>query len=65
MLDALSVVQSEYPDMVVNTRSARGTGSRPNEDYVLRWETLDRNRDRPREKTPPPTPLSLYVLSKR
>lgn len=64
-LDALSAVQSEYPGMVVNTRSARGTGSRPNEDYVLRWETLDRNRDRPREETPPPTPLSLYVLNKR
>ena len=51
--------------MVVNTRSARGTGSRPNEDYVLRWETLDRHRDRPRDETPPPTPLSLYVLNKR
>ena len=60
--DELWTVQSEYPGMVVNTKNARGAGNRSDEDYVLRWETLDRNRDRPREEVPPANPLSLYVL---
>jgi hypothetical protein len=30
--------------------------------WVLRWETLSRNRDKPREFTPPPTELRLYEL---
>jgi hypothetical protein len=30
--------------------------------WVLRWETLPRNRDQPRAKTPPPAALRLYEV---
>jgi hypothetical protein len=42
----------------VQTVAARHQGRR----YVLRWETLPRNRDRPRDSAPPPTELRLYEL---
>jgi hypothetical protein len=29
---------------------------------MLRWETLGRNRDRPRDAAPPPTELRLYEM---
>ncbi len=63
--DELEQVTSHYPGMTVNLRGARGSGTRPGERYVLRWETLDRNRDRPRKKIPPPTDLRLYILQKK
>jgi hypothetical protein len=48
--------QSGTPGMEVQTVSVRSGGRR----WVLRWETLGRNRDRPREQAPPPTELRLY-----
>jgi hypothetical protein len=30
--------------------------------YVLRWETLPRNRDQPRAEAPPPSELWLYEV---
>ncbi len=63
--DELEQVTSGYPGMTVNLSGARGKGIRPEEQYVLRWETLDRNRDRPREKIPPPSELRLYILRKK
>ncbi len=42
----------------VQTVVARDQGRR----YVLRWETLPRNRDLPRDSAPPPTELRLYEL---
>ena len=63
--DELEGVTSNYPGMIVNTRGARGSGTRPGERYLLRWETLDRNRDRPREEAPPPSELRLYTLVKK
>jgi hypothetical protein len=32
--------------------------------YLLRWETLDSNRDMPRDPAPPPTPLRVYGFVK-
>jgi hypothetical protein len=29
---------------------------------MLRWESLPRNRDRPRESAPPPSELRLFEL---
>lgn len=49
-------VQSSYPEMEVQTVERRSGGRR----WVLRWETLPRNRDRPRDAVPPPTELRLY-----
>ena len=51
-------VQSDYPGMQVQTLVSQGGGRR----WVLRWETLGRNRDRPREVSPPPSELRLYEL---
>jgi len=50
--------QSSYPGMEVQTLLSSGAGRR----WVLRWETLGRNRDRPREVSPPPSELRLYEL---
>jgi hypothetical protein len=44
--------------MEVQTAVARADGRR----WVLRWETLPRNRDLPRESVPPPSELRLYEL---
>jgi hypothetical protein len=42
----------------VQTVVSRDHGRR----YVLRWETLPRNRDLPRDSAPPPAELRLYEL---
>ena len=60
--DDLQKVMSDYPGMVVNIKDAKGSGARKGERYLLRWETLDRNRDQPREEIPPPNELWLYIL---
>ncbi len=46
------------PGMEVQTLTSRGGEKR----WVLRWETLPRNRDKPREVAPAPTELRLYAL---
>lgn len=51
-------VRAATPGMEVQTVSVRRDGRL----WVLRWETLGRNRDRPRESVPPPTELRLYNL---
>lgn len=55
---ALAAPSSGLPGMEVQTAVSRAEGRR----WVLRWETLSRNRDRPREKAPPPVELRLYEL---
>ena len=52
-------VQSDYPSMEVQMVSAQAADRR----WLLRWETLGRNRDKPRTVIPPPTELRLYELS--
>jgi hypothetical protein len=46
--------------MQVHVRNDSGTSGEPGVRYVLRWETLGPNRDRPREK-PWPEPSMLQV----
>ena len=55
---ALTAPSSGLPGIAVQTAVSRAEGRR----WVLRWETLPRNRDRPREKSPPPAELRLYEL---
>lgn len=50
--------QSTVPGMEVQSVISRADGRR----WVLRWETLGRNRDKPRDVAPPPTELRLYEL---
>jgi hypothetical protein len=52
------LLRAATPGMEVQTVVARANGRR----WVLRWETLPRNRDLPREAAPPPTELRLYEL---
>ncbi|HOP77543.1 MAG TPA: BNR repeat-containing protein [Thermogutta sp.] len=60
----LAELESDFPGMEV--RFARDAGKPPaGEEYVLRWETLAANRDRPRAgPLPPPTTLRLYRLQR-
>ncbi len=51
-------VRSDYPGMEVQAIGSSAEGRR----WVLRWETLGRNRDLPRTAAPPPTELWLYEL---
>jgi hypothetical protein len=44
--------------MEVQSTATRADGRR----WVLRWETLPRNRDLPRDEVPPPTELRVYEL---
>lgn len=55
---SLARVVSTYPGLEVQTAVSRHAGRR----WVLRWETLPRNRDLPRSEAPPATALKLYEL---
>lgn len=56
----LDTVESATPGMVVRWQSDSGAGPDPDIVYMLRWETLESNRDEPRDTIPPPTQLKLY-----
>lgn len=58
-------LKSDFPGLQVRTKSDLGKSPEPGTRYLLRWETLGRNRDRPHD---PPLPgsstLMLYKLEK-
>ena len=57
--------ESDFPGMRVRFASDLGTAETPDIRYVLRWETLGPNRDKPREPPlPPPSMLRLYRIRK-
>ncbi|NKB70038.1 MAG: hypothetical protein GKR89_23445 [Candidatus Latescibacteria bacterium] len=62
----LSQAKLDYPGMAVRTASGRVTNEAGVEGgvdrYLLRWETLGANRDRPRDEIPPPSQLWLHGL---
>ncbi|CAN5914207.1 hypothetical protein BH24BAC1_BH24BAC1_25030 [soil metagenome] len=54
-----------FPGLQVNLQEDTGSAPDQNARYVLRWETLGRNRDRPREgPLPEPGLLRVYKLVK-
>lgn len=56
-------LESEAPGMAVRTQQDLGDSPHAGTKYMLKWETLGRNRDRPREGDPPaPSMLRLYKL---
>jgi hypothetical protein len=55
---SLRRIQSPTPGMEVQILQSSAGPRR----WVLRWETLGRNRDKPRDFIPPPTELRLYEL---
>jgi hypothetical protein len=62
----LARVESTYPGMQVRSMVGRGQGHNPELSYILRWETLCSNRDRPRPtcgwSAPPPSELRVYAV---
>lgn len=58
--DEQLVVAGNFPGLEVRTGGDIGQAPEKDVRYVLKWETLNRNRDRPREK-PWPEPSRLYV----
>ncbi len=59
----LGRLESRFPGMQVNWAHDLGDGGAPGVSYVLRWETLGVNRDRPRTgPLPEPGMLRLYGI---
>ncbi len=57
--------EGEFPGLKVRTSGDIGESNDKNIRYLLKWETLERNRDRPRpEPWPEPSQLYLYKLKK-
>ncbi len=54
--------ESEWPGMGVRWAHDKGSAPESGVRYVLRWETLGSNRDRERDKAPPPSMLRVYRL---
>jgi len=60
---SLARLESRLPGMIVRWCNDSGAGDPSGGRYVLRWETLGPNRDRPRDVEPPASMLRLYQLS--
>ena len=59
----LKKLESDFPGMRVLLQGDSGRSDEPGVRYVIRWETLPPNRDRPREGSlPEPSMLRLYKL---
>jgi hypothetical protein len=59
------IIEGTFPGLGVRTKVDLGKSQSENTRYLLKWETLGRNRDRPRKKPwPPPSQLYLYKLKK-
>lgn len=58
---SLATPESSAPGLEVQTISERAAGRL----WVLRWETLPRNRDLPRDRVPPPSRLRVIELPDR
>ena len=52
--------ESTTDGMIVRWQGDTGSGPDPALSYFLRWETLESNRDMPRDVIPAPTKLKLY-----
>ena len=58
-------IEGTFPGLEVRTTGDLGNTEDENVRYVLKWETIDRNRDRPREKPwPESSQMYLYKLKK-
>ena len=59
----LGKLQGTFPGLTVKWAEDSGTGDQPDQRYILRWETLNANRDRPRQgPLPPSSMLRLYEI---
>ena len=63
--EVIAEVQSDFPGMRIKWASDSGRFVEPTSRYVLRWETLGSNRDRPREGSlPDNSELVLYKIER-
>ncbi len=60
--EELMVMEDQTGLMQINWKKDAGKSGDSNLEYVLRWETMPANRDRPLEDVPGPTNLKLYGL---
>lgn len=59
----VTALRSSFPGMGVQIRGDLGSSGSADEKYVLRWEALPTNHDRPRNPPyPDPSPLQVYLL---
>ena len=58
-------IEGTFPGLQVRTTQDLGGVQEGNVRYVLKWETINRNRDKPRDKPwPQPSQLYLYKLER-
>jgi len=61
--EAITRLESDHPGMGVRTTGDLGQSGEQGVRYILRWETLPSNRDRPRPgELPPASRLRVYKL---
>ena len=59
----LGKIEGKFEGLKVKITGDSGISDKPDQRYILRWETLDANRDRPREgPLPEPSMLRLYAI---
>ena len=57
-------LEGDFPELTIQSSNDIGESPDPKIRYLLKWETLNRNRDKPREKPwPGPSTLYLYELT--
>ena len=58
-------IEGTFPGLEVQTYEDLGKDADENVRYILKWETINHNRDNPRDKPwPEPSQLYLYKLKK-
>lgn len=63
-VSGLGGVEGSFPGLRVQTKGDDGQSAQPGIRHQLRWETLEPNRDRPREgPLPPPSMLRLITIA--
>jgi hypothetical protein len=62
-LNASLKVEGDFPGLLIQTTEDIGVSEKEGNGYILKWETIKRNRDRAPEKPwPDPSQLYLYKL---
>lgn len=61
---SLEKIESDFPGMEIRRSMDTGTCGTPGVRYLLQWETLDANRDKPRQAPfPAPSTLRLHKIT--
>lgn len=64
-LSASLKIEGDFPGLLIQTSADIGDSENEGKRYILKWETIKRNRDRAPEKPwPGPSQLYLYKLEK-